>query len=159
MLATSCRRAPRAPRSVTRQFPAHARRRYGAWEMTLTRRCAALLLAGFILAACTTPEEKLIDRRHRLRATLDELYASYSDRDGTAEARDAGSGVVGRFLAGVDRAHFDEYCLAIGRGERPFSLSAKVETFMNEPRNVKRCRKAAEVQLSIEELERELAAR
>jgi hypothetical protein len=131
--------------------------------MRRTRIWAALLLTTFTLVACMSREEKLIDRRHRLRATLDELYESYSGRAAAKEERgegaDSAAGVVGRLLAGVDRVHFDEYCLAVGRGERPFSVSGKVETFMKEAGNAKACRRAAEIQLSIDELERELAAR
>lgn len=126
----------------------------------------ALLLAGFIAVACKSPEEKLIDRREQLRAKLDRLYETYAaqDRDGTAQdragtAQEAASsgGVLGRFLAQVDRAHFDEYCLAIGRGERPFSFSGKLETFMKVKKNARGCRKAAEIQLSIDALERDAA--
>lgn len=129
-------------------------------------RITALLLAGFIAVACKSPEEKLIDRREQLRARLDRLYETYAaqDRDGTAQDRagaaqgaESSGGVLGRFLAQVDRAHFDEYCLAIGRGERPFSFSGKLETFMKVKKNARSCRKAAEIQLSIDALERDAA--
>jgi hypothetical protein len=64
---------------------------------------------------------------------------------------------VGRLLAGVNRAQFDEYCLAIGRGERPFALSGRLESFMKTPEHARTCREAAEVQVAVEELEREIA--
>jgi hypothetical protein len=128
--------------------------------MTRIRIGTALLLIGFMLAACMSREEKLIDRRHRLRATLDELHETYSGPDHAAGGRgtEAGSngGVVGRFLAEVNRAQFDEYCLAIGRGERPFALSGKLESFMKTPEHARTCREAAEMQIAVEELEREL---
>jgi len=126
----------------------------------MTRVHIAVLLSALALAGCKSPEEKLIDRRHELRERLDALYATYAE-EGTpkAERRDADAGVVGRLLAGVDRAHFDEYCLAVGRGERPFALSGKLESFMKDSSHARACRRAAEIQVEIGELERESGAR
>jgi hypothetical protein len=66
---------------------------------------------------------------------------------------------VGRLVAGIDRAHFDEYCLAIGRGERPFAISRKLEDFMKDRSHARACRRAAEIQVDVEELEREVSPR
>lgn len=114
------------------------------------------LAAILALGGCKSREEQLIDRRHELRETLDELYESYA-----GEAKDGGAGasVVGRLVAGIDRAHFDEYCLAIGRGERPFAISHKLEGFMKDRSHARACRRAAEIQVDVEELEREAAPR
>ena len=126
--------------------------------MLRTRTATALLLAGTLLAGCMSREEKLIDRRHQLRETLDELYETYSSPERAGDARGGAqdAGLVGRLLAGVDRAHFDEYCLALGRGERPFAFSAKLEGFMKTDANARTCRRAAELEVAIAELEREI---
>src|SRR5512134_2240829 len=131
--------------------------------MPLVRTAAALLVASLLLAGCKSREEKLIDRRHDLRETLDELYDEYAGRD---RAKDGGGtegsgdgGVVGRLIAGVNRANFDEYCLAIGRGERPFAFSARLEEFMKDKGNARTCRRAAEIQAQIDDLEREATTR
>jgi hypothetical protein len=108
------------------------------------------------LAGCKSREEQLIDRRHELRETLDDVYESYS---GDTKGPGADSGVVGRLVAGIDRAHFDEYCLAIGRGERPFAISRKLEDFMKDRSHARACRRAAEIQVDVEELEREVSPR
>lgn len=126
--------------------------------MTRTRTGAALLAASAALLACTSPEEKLIDRRHRLSETLDEIYEDYSAASGESGRPAGNGGVVGRFLAGVDRAAFDEYCLAVGRGERPFTFSSRLESFMKSKENARACRRAAELQLEVEKLEQEVEA-
>jgi hypothetical protein len=118
---------------------------------------AAALLAAFI-SACSSPEERLIDRRTRLREMLDELHESYSQTLGRSPPI-GDQGVVGRFIEGVERAQFDEYCLAIGRGERPFALSGRLEAFMKERDHARTCRKAAETQLEVAKLEAELRPR
>lgn len=109
-------------------------------------------------------EEKLIDHRHRLREMLEKLYASYGGGelvDGARksprapdEATASLGGLINRFVQGADRAHFDEYCLAVGRGERPFALSGKLEEFMKRPESASACRDAAKLQLAIDKLER-----
>jgi hypothetical protein len=115
---------------------------------------AALSLA---LGGCKTPEQKLVDARRELRATLDRMYADYSAGAKPKEGADAG--VFGHFAVQVDRAYFEGQCLALGRGERGFSLSPKLETFLAEDRNADECRKAADLELEIEALERETSAK
>lgn len=128
---------------------------------TMTRSwiATAVILATLVLAGCKSREEKLMDRRHDLSEALDELYESYSGEDRAKDDRRAEAGVFGRLVAGVDRAHFDEYCLAVGRGERPFALSGRMESFMKDSSNARACRKAAKIQLEVDELEREAPAR
>jgi hypothetical protein len=123
---------------------------------------ALLAAAALALAGCSSPEQKLVERRRDLRARLDRLYADYRG-SGTAKADEAGSGgaegLVGRMLAEVDRAHFEQYCLAIGRGERPFSVSGRLDAFVQESGNTRECRRAADLALEIESLEREVGGR
>jgi hypothetical protein len=127
--------------------------------MTRSRIATAVTLAALVLAGCKSREEKLIDRRNDLREALDELYESYTGADRAKEDRQRESGVFGRLVAEVDRAHFDEYCLAVGRGERPFALSSRMESFMKDSSHARACRKAAKLKLEVDELEREPAAR
>jgi hypothetical protein len=123
-----------------------------------------LVLAVSILAlaaACKSPEEKLVDRRHDLREAFDELYEDYGGSDDAADARreDQGErrvgGVVGRLFAEIDRTHFEEACLAVGRGERPFLLSEKLAAFLHD--HAGDCRDAFDLQTEIAKLEREVA--
>lgn len=122
-----------------------------------------LVLAASILAlaACKSPEEKLVDRRHDLRETFDELHADYRESEGEARAeakeeRGVG-GVVGRLFAEIDRTHFEEACLAVGRGERPFLLSERLAAFLQD--HAGDCREAFEIQSDVARLEGEVAAR
>jgi hypothetical protein len=118
---------------------------------------AALPLA---LGACRSPEEKLADRRRELRESLDALHGAYVAA-GTAEAPAEGGdgGLVGRVVGELGRAVFEQHCLAIGRGERPFALSGRLESFMAEPANARACRRAADLQLEVDALAREVGAR
>lgn len=125
----------------------------------------ALLGAGLLLSGCKSDQEKLIDLRSELRADLDALYARY---DGGAQAPGAGDDSAGaeqdgrataaRFFGQLGRSYFDGYCLAHGRGERPFNLSGKLEAFMEDASNQKACRKAAKLELRIRELEEKVGA-
>src|SRR5512138_2162982 len=132
--------------------------------MTPARRLLALAAAlPLALAACRSPEEKLADRRRELRDGLDTLYAAYTASAG-APAADAapqpdGGGLLGRVFGELGRAAFDQHCLAVGRGERPFALSGRLEAFVGEPANARACRRAADLQLEVDELEREVGAR
>lgn len=124
------------------------------------RLVVAVLAAALALAGCRSPEQKLVDRKRELRATLDELYADYREGAAGDQAGSGGAeGLVGRMLAEVDRAHFEQYCLAIGRGERPFSVSGRLDAFVQESANGRECRRAADLALEIEALERDLAGR
>ncbi len=115
---------------------------------------AALALAA---AACKTQAQKLVDRRHELGDVFERLYAEYAPADGAAPAA-ADAGLVGRVIGEMDRTYFEQHCLAIGRGERPFALTGKLEAFMKEPAHTRACRKAADLQLEIGALEREVGS-
>ncbi len=55
----------------------------------------------------------------------------------------------------ADRSYFEQQCLAIGRGERPFSLSAKLEEFLRRADVQRDCRRSADLQMEIDKLQRE----
>lgn len=119
------------------------------------RALLALLLLS--LAACKSSEQKLVEKRRDLRATLDRLYVDYG---GSGLAKETGvpeSGLVGRFVAEVDRSYFEQQCLAIGRGERPFNVSEGLETFLGEPSHTRACRDAADLEIEVASLERTVA--
>jgi hypothetical protein len=119
-----------------------------------------LAVSLVLLAGCKSPEEKLVDRRHDLREAFDELYADYAKASGgkAAEGGEAsergGGGVVGRLFAEIDRTHFEEACLAVGRGERPFLLSERLAAFLQD--RAGDCREAFEIQTDVAKLEREV---
>jgi hypothetical protein len=125
------------------------------------RRLRPLLLAAALVAGCKSDQEKLIDLRTELRTKLDELYSAYGGGALAAQARsdaeerdaDEGSATAARVVGELDRSWFEGYCLARGRGERPFNLSGKLEAFMSDPANEEACRAAAKLQLRIAELE------
>lgn len=125
------------------------------------RRLLAVLSAAALLAACKSDAEKLVDLRTELRTRLDELYAAYGGGALAAQARDEakapgtdeGASAAARIVGELDRSWFEGYCLARGRGERPFSLSSKLDAFMKEGGNEQRCRDAARVEARIGELE------
>jgi hypothetical protein len=73
-------------------------------------------------------------------------------------ARGSG-GVVGRLVQELDRSHFEDSCLAIGRGERPFVLSDRLDAFLKEAEHSRACRDAARIQSDVSALEREVQAR
>ena len=141
------------------------------------RRLFLALLATFLTLACRTPEEKLADRRRDLRDALDRLYAEYGTGDPAREGGRADEGAgpdergreddevrpsggfVGRFVKGLERSHFEESCLAVGRGERPFLLSDRLESFLEDAGNLRGCRDAARIDADVAALERELQAR
>jgi hypothetical protein len=145
------------------------------------RRLVLALLAAVLAVACRTPEEKLVDRRRDLRDALDRLYSEYGGSDlarevsgangGTAGAggraederarvpAKGSGGVVGRLVQELDRSHFEESCLAIGRGERSFVLSDRLDAFLKEADHSRACRDAARIQSDVSALEREVQAR
>jgi hypothetical protein len=125
-------------------------------------RLAPVLLATALLAACKSDAERLVDLRTELRTELDALYAAYGGGDLAGQARaeaqkaerpDEGAGVAARIVGELDRSYFEGYCLARGRGERPFSLSTRLEAFMKDAGNERRCRDAAQLAARIAELE------
>jgi hypothetical protein len=118
----------------------------------------SLAVAAAILLACPSKEERLLAKKQDLRVLLDELYASYRPpaEKPPAQRADEAGGAVGHFVAELDRTAFEAHCLAIGRGDRPFSLSERIDAFTREPANAERCRKAARLEVEIDALEREL---
>ncbi len=125
--------------------------------MDLRRVAAAAAIAALAAAAgCRTAEEKLVDRRREQRAVLDRLYSGYG---GTVPPKEEASsaGFVDRLLSVADRPMFEQQCLAGGRGERPFALSAKLDEFLRRPDVQRDCRRSADLQLEIDALERQAA--
>jgi hypothetical protein len=123
----------------------------------MTRRLLALLAACAALAvACKTPEQKLVDRRRELRTTLDRAYGDYAASAGKSQ-EGGDPGLFGRVAGEVDRAYFESQCLAVGRGDRPVSLSARLDAFLKDDRNARACRKAADLQLEVDALEKQVS--
>lgn len=125
---------------------------------------AMLALAGLLaLAACKSPEEKLLERRQALRAALDELHQEYrAERAaGNAGAEGGepgqGAGLMQRLASELDRSGLEQHCLATGRGERGFALSDRLEDFVRE--HARACREAARLEAEVATLEREVAGR
>ncbi len=129
------------------------------------RRALLALAAIGAVAACSSPEEKLLARRQELRETLDELHARYAseapagERPPAEPAGAGGGGLVQRLVGEIDRSHFEQVCLATGRGERVFSFSGRLEAFVREERNARVCREAATLEAEVGTLEREVTAR
>ena len=125
-------------------------------------RLRPCLVAIALLAACKSDSERLLDLRTELRTKLDRLYATYGGGAFAAQAKteaqksgqaDEGSATAARLVGEMDRAYFEGYCLARGRGERPFNLSGKLEAFMTDSANEEACRDAAKLQARIQDLE------
>lgn len=126
----------------------------------MRRSLVFALLAAAVLAGCKSDSEKLVDLRSDLRSRLDALYSRYGGGSLASQARsDAeksaseGASTAARFLGEMDRSYFEGYCLAHGRGERPFNLSGKLDAFMKEPANQEACRDAARLEARVRELE------
>jgi hypothetical protein len=123
-------------------------------------RLYPIIFAVVVLAACKSDAEKLVDLRTDLRTTLEELYSAYrappappKDDPREPERTDVAHATASRLVGELERSYFEEYCLSRGRGERPFSLSAKLDAFMKEAANEKACRHAAKLEARIAELE------
>lgn len=126
------------------------------------RSLAAALTAATLLAGCRSDAEKLVELRSELRADLDALYARYgggalanqarSDAEQPGKASE-GASTAARLFGEMDRSYFEGYCLAHGRGERPFNLSGKLEAFMKEPANQEACHDAARLEARVRDLE------
>jgi hypothetical protein len=126
------------------------------------RRLSPILVATVLLAACKSDAEKLVDLRTDLRTKLDELYSAYGGGALAAQAKgqveeperpDGARATTARLVGELDRSYFEGFCLARGRGERPFCLSGKLDAFMKEAANEKACRDAAKLAARIAELE------
>jgi outer membrane murein-binding lipoprotein Lpp len=126
------------------------------------RRLSPILVATVLLAGCKSDAEKLVDLRTDLRTKLDELYSAYgggalaAQAEGDAEEperSDVARTAAARLVGELDRSYFEGFCLARGRGERPFSLSGKLDAFMKEAANEKACREAAKLEARIAQLE------
>ena len=121
------------------------------------------LAAAVLLAACggsqkkptKSPEEQLVDARLELRDTFERLYRSYG---GSEVAGGGTGGVVAHAVNEADRAYFERQCLATGRGERPISVSPKLQEYLGRAEVAKDCRKAGDLQRRIAELEKQVAA-
>jgi hypothetical protein len=124
------------------------------------RPARVLAVVVALLAGCKSDAERLVDLRTELRTELEGLYAAYGGSglagqargDGAAKPEEAG-GVAVRVFGELDRSYFEAFCLARGRGERPFSLSGRLDAFMKERANEERCRDAAKLSARIAELE------
>jgi hypothetical protein len=108
------------------------------------------------------PEDQLFEARQEYRQTLDGLYRAYggtyvpgSSTSGSAPQQDGG--VIGHVVSEADRSYFERQCLAVGRGERPFSVSAKLQRFLDGAENASGCRKSAQLQEQIRQLEARVA--
>jgi hypothetical protein len=115
-----------------------------------------------LLSACRSDEEKLVDLRTDLRTRMDELYSAYGGSGLATQARaelerpdaaDEGHDTAARLVGELDRSYFEGFCLARGRGERPFVLSSKLDAFVKAGENEKACRDAAKIAARISELE------
>ena len=93
------------------------------------RRLCPILVATVLLAGCKSDSEKLVDCRTDLRTTLDELYSAYGGSALAAQAKgeaqepdrpDVARATAARLVGEMDRSYFEGFCLARGRGERPF---------------------------------------
>jgi hypothetical protein len=125
-----------------------------------SRAALALLAAApLVLAGCQTAEEKLLDRRHELRAALQQLHGAYGGSGDAREDEERDGGVLRQVIGEVDRLHFEQQCLAVGRGERPLMLSRRLAAFLEEPENARACRRVSELQAEVEALERRVADR
>lgn len=122
-----------------------------------------VLVAGLALAACSgaqkpkSPEEQLVDSREELRGTFDRLYRSYGGSEVAGGPSSGSGGVLGHVVGEADRSYFERQCLAVGRGERPISVSPKLQEFLGRAEVAKDCRKANELQRHIAELEKQVA--
>jgi hypothetical protein len=128
-----------------------------SWRPTDLRSLAAAvaIVAVAALAGCKTPEDKLVDLRRDQRATLDRLYSEYGGIGVERREETGSAGIFGRILGEADRSYFEQQCLAVGRGERPFSLSAKLDELLRREDVQSDCRRSADLQREIDELQRE----
>jgi hypothetical protein len=125
----------------------------------------APLLLACALAGCASNAERLVELRSELRNRMDALYDRYgggalandAKADAEQEGGREGASTAARFLGEMDRSYFEGYCLAHGRGERPFNLSGKLEAFMKEPASREACREAAKLEARIRVLEARVA--
>ncbi len=125
----------------------------------MTRSVPVLLAALAALAGCRTTQRSLADTRQELRQTLDGLYAAYGGSEVTPRepaATTTGS-VVEHAISEADRSYFERQCLSVGRGERPFSVSPKLQAFLDRPENVKGCERAARLEREVGKLEEKAA--
>ncbi len=122
-------------------------------------RLVAALAALALLAACKSPQEKLVERRREQRAVLDRLYSQYGGSGLEPKEEPGSAGIVGQILGEADRSYFEQQCLAVGRGERSFSLTAKLQEFLRRDDVQRDCRRSADLQMEIDALERDVPPR
>jgi hypothetical protein len=126
---------------------------------------ALTLVAAVSLAACggaqkprKSPEEQLVEAREELRGTIDRLYQAYGGSEVAGGSTGDSGGVLGHVVGEADRSYFERQCLAVGRGERPISVSPKLQQYLDRAEVAKECRRANDVQRRIAELEKQVAA-
>ncbi len=119
-----------------------------------------------LLASCSSPEEKLFERKMEARKALDAAYAAYGGGDLLAKAKAEAarspskeSELAVQLASEADRTFFEGYCLAVGVGDRPFNLSPKLEAWLKDGKNHSLCEKAAKTARKVDELERRTAAK
>ncbi|HET7754751.1 MAG TPA: hypothetical protein VFK85_12650 [Anaeromyxobacteraceae bacterium] len=137
--------------------------------------CVLVVVAPLTLSGCRTsapaaakerPEDQLFAARQEYRQTIDGLYRTYGGSDvpgnsppttGSPGAPPQDEGVVGHVVSEADRSYFERQCLAVGRGERPFNVSGKMQRFLDTAENARGCRNAAMLQERIAQLEKRVA--
>ena len=147
----------------------------GTPKIVTTRTISVASLVAFFslaLIGCRTspakpeqsPEDQLFSARQEYRQTLDGLYRSYGGTNVPGNPTPDATGLpqqeenpVGHVVSEADRSYFERQCLAVGRGERPFTVSGKMQRFLDLEENARGCRKAAELQARIRKLEQQVA--
>jgi hypothetical protein len=119
----------------------------------------ALLAVPIALLACRSPEERLADEKREQRAEVDALWEDFQEELGEDARQPRDEGLVARALGEAGRSYFEASCLALGRGDRPFALSGKLDAFLKEASTRRRCEDVARRAERIAALEREAAAR
>ncbi|MEI7704121.1 MAG: hypothetical protein WCK73_05945 [Deltaproteobacteria bacterium] len=120
----------------------------------------AILATCLASAACTAKDDKLAGPRNELRQVLDAAYENYGGGALAAKAKaEAGehSGAAAQhaalLVAEADRAVFEKYCIAAGKGEHLFNASVKLDEWLKNERNKETCRMAAKASAKLAEAE------
>lgn len=134
-----------------------------------------ILGMGLLLSACTSPEDRLVEKKIRLRALEDSLFADYGGsewanraninaRSTNAQASDdlassvanALGSVIGNAANDLDRDLFVSNCLLLGQGERPQVLSAQARKYFGQSSTLQRCLELAQRTADVARMEAEL---
>lgn len=127
--------------------------------MNLPASLPLLLVLSLAAPGCKSPEERLVDRKRALRAALETLHDEYRREAEPRGEHEGSTGLVGRIFGELDRAQLEQGCLAVGRGERALDLSGRLDAFLKDAGHAEVCRDAADLELEIRALERQVAAR